>query len=102
MTRAILALGLLLGCAAGSTPSRPPEPEPAAPADHCGGYCAAVLRCQPEHYFTECPNDCRSLLADREATAVSGITAALVRCWAEATSCELAVTCDAVAEGEGK
>lgn len=105
MTRATLALVLLLGCTPTAVPSREASPAPpsnGALIDDCLGYCETVRRCQPDFHYPECPSDCRTLLADPEAAAVSGITAALVRCWAQARTCDLAVTCDSVAEGEGK
>lgn len=94
MRRALFGL-LLVGC-----PS-PPEPPPAlpVPTDPCPGYCDAVRRCEPQYAYAGCEHDCRALLVDPEASAVSGITPALVRCWSEATSCELAAACDA-AEGD--
>jgi len=113
---ALLALALC-GCRPGPSPApegavSPVSPAPAPPPDEgaaaedteaaaaasrlerCQGYCEAVARCQPEHHYPDCPGDCVRLLSDSQASAVSGITPALVRCWSEAATCEQAARCD--------
>lgn len=109
MKGAPLMLVLLVACAVSAV--APPEPKQERKRDpkpdndnerHCRGYCDTVSRCEPEHEFGDCPSDCARLLADPELSAVSGFTAAHVRCWSEATTCELAIACDDVAEGDRK
>lgn len=72
------------------------------PAQRCHGYCATLDRCWPEEAYPECEADCLQLLADPEASAVSGFTPALIQCWSAATDCQLAAACDAAAEGDRK
>lgn len=79
----------------------PPELEE-PPARRCHGYCATIDRCWPEDSYPECEADCLQLLADPEASAVSGFTPALVQCWSAATNCQLAAACDAAADGDRK
>jgi hypothetical protein len=108
MKHPLLALLLAYSCATNAT--RPPEldqtpapappppapvPVPSAPTTHCPGYCAQVDRCVPAYAYPECPADCVALLSDPVQSAVSGLTPAVVRCWAEAPSCDLALECDA-------
>lgn len=96
MKPAALAL-LLLSCSTSSPAPRELEPA-SAPAPHCRAYCAAVLRCAPDFYYVECPADCAELVSDPQRSAVSGLTAAVVRCWATAPSCDRAIECDAQAK----
>lgn len=100
--RHIGLLVLVLGCPRGapSVPTQPPERELEVAAA-CRGYCETLRRCAPDFDYMGCASDCTVVLASSEQSAVSGLTPALVRCWAEAATCDLAVACDA-AEGERK
>lgn len=106
----------LVACWYGTRPPADVPPPPAAtpelaplphelqepPAERCHGYCATLRKCWPEEAYPECEADCLQLLADPEASSVSGFTPALIQCWSVATDCQLAAACDAAAEGDRK
>lgn len=107
--RVLTLAALLLACCL-PPPSPAPAPEPLPPpapgpahdagaslpgaAEACRRYCLVVRRCEPGSWYPDCGRDCQRVVGDRQAAAVSGITPALVRCWATARSCEQARSCD--------
>ena len=107
MIRWVAALLVLAACQ--RTPPGPPLPQQpqqseqgSAPSAYCPGYCEGIRRCWPEFYYVECPFDCVRLLSSAQESEVSGITGAIVRCWSEAKTCELAAACDYATEGDRK
>lgn len=92
---------LMLGCAVNST-AQPEFDRVAEDASRCPAYCEAMQRCWPEFYYLECPFDCVRLVSSARGSEASAITGAIVRCWSESTSCELAAACDYATEGDRK